>query len=63
MPSDYYRIDLRITPELSAELEKLQKEAYEQTGKKKSKAYLIREIVGDFFKLSSSSCIPNRKKS
>ena len=63
MPANYYRIDLRIPPELSIELEKLQKEVYEQTGKKKSKAFLIREMMKEFLEKSSSSCIPQTKKS
>lgn len=63
MPADYYRIELRVTPEVSRKLEQLQKEVFEETGKKKTKAYLVREMVADFFKIPSSSCIPKRKKS
>jgi hypothetical protein len=63
MPANYYRIDLRIPPELSIELEKFQREVYEQTGKKKSKAFLIREMMKEFLEKASSSCIPKTKKS
>lgn len=63
MPADYYRIELRVTPEVSRKLEQLQKEVFEETGKRKTKAYLVREMVAGFFKIPSSSCIPKRKKS
>lgn len=63
MPADYSRIEIRVTPEVSRRLEQLQKEVYEETGKKKTKGYLVREMVADFFKIPSSSCIPKRKKS
>jgi len=60
MPSEYYRIDLRISPEWSAELEKLKREVYEKSGKKVSKSELIREMMKVFLEKPSSSC--NSKK-
>lgn len=62
MPADYYRIDLRITPSMSLELEKLQKEVFELYGRKVSKADLIREMMKEFLENPSSSCFSNRKK-
>ena len=62
MPVDYARIDLRIPPEWSAELEQMQKELYEKSGLRASKASLIRNMMERFFKEASSSCIPDKKK-
>jgi len=56
MPADYYRIDLRIPPEWNRELELLQKEAQERTGKYVSKGDLIREMMKKYLE-PSSSCI------
>jgi hypothetical protein len=56
MPENYYRIDLRLTPELSESLEKMRQELYQQTGKKLSKGHLVREMVREFLESPSRSC-------
>lgn len=56
MPANYYRVDLRVSPEMGEELEKLQRELYEEKGKKVSKGRIIREVVADFLRNSSRSC-------
>lgn len=71
MPTDYYRVDLRIPPKWNQELELLQTETYQRTGKKVSKGDLIRGMMRGFMpqltysphqERSSSSCIYSKTK-
>lgn len=62
MPANYYRLDLRLPQDLNEELERFQNELYEQTGKKKSKNIIVREMVKIFLEKPTFSCIQDGKK-
>ena len=62
MPADYYRIDLRLPRKLNEELEKFQREVYEQTGKEMSKNSIVREMVKSFLENPSRSCFSKKNE-
>jgi hypothetical protein len=49
MPVNYYRLELRMPPELLVKLDVLRAEVYERTGNKPSRGKLLREIAEMFF--------------